>query len=149
MENYIQKIMNVLFEKDIPCCYNDKEQLIYSDFEFTWGNVFSIYEYEDATIINYCIYDLTIPEQKIEKVFEYLDYLNTKVDYGYFYIDHRYQKVAFGVDYDIENMKLDKDEQKFNQFCLLWYNLSSVYGEKLSQIATNKPKVNDIPIIRD
>lgn len=141
MEDYIQKIIQVLSVKEVSCCYNDQEQLVYSDFEFPWGDVFSIYGCENETIINYCIYDLTISSQRMAHIFECLDNINNKINYGYFYVDPKTCKIAFGADYNLDNIKTDWDGTKFNEFCLLWYNLFSIHGESLYRVATNDRQI--------
>lgn len=138
MENYISKVIATLSEQHISCCYNDKEHLLYSEFKYPWGDVFSIYEYEDNNIINYSIYDIEVPEYRMKSIFEYLDQINDKITYGYFYVDPKINKITFGVDYGIENMTDDDDGRVFRLFSLLWYNVFLAHGEHLYQIATDK-----------
>lgn len=123
MERYAQKIIQILGRNNIPGIYNKEDRLVYAIYENGYGEIYFIYEYENAIITSCAVYSRLIPESRKELILKYLSSANKVKNQGDFFFDCTTDCVAFSVEYYIEEEDVDEDSTRFEEFCMKAYDM--------------------------
>ncbi|MFV0420346.1 MAG: hypothetical protein ACK5KT_16670 [Dysgonomonas sp.] len=138
MERYAQRIIQILEKNNIPGIYNKEDRLIYAVYENGYGEIYFIYEYENATITNCAIYSCPIPDSKKDLVLKYLCSVNKVKNQGDFFFDRTTDCVAYNICYCVGNRNVDEDIVRFEEFCLKAYQMFSRHQQPLYKIINHK-----------
>ena len=123
MERYAQKIIQILGRNNIPGIYNKEDKLVYAIYANSYGEIYFIYEYENAIITSCAVYSCFIPANRKDLILKYLSSANKVKNHGDFFFDCTTDCVAFRIDYYIEEENADEDPDRFEEFCMKAYDM--------------------------
>lgn len=135
MKKFKKEIINIHKQYGIASSYDSSEELIYSNLHNEYGDVFCIFSYERNLISSNSIYARNIPVNIISHLQSILDNMNKNFEKGRLYIDRNTNCVAFSVDYEVSDLKLqEKDQDLFRSFCIQFYDVFATYQKDIYEI---------------
>lgn len=111
----LEDIVSTLNSQHIPCTYSEKDQLVYVFYEGVYGEVFSLYSYDQGRYINHTIYPYKVSENLRKEVEQKLSTMNCLNRSTQFYIDKGTHCIAFYRDCKLN--QTDKQAEGLFIFC--------------------------------